>query len=164
MKRLRILLGVAAVVVFGLLNYKQRDSFTCSSCGSRRDVFQWRLGVWLGSSLPLTPRWQRVHETQFFHDFLPVNHAHKWVFAQGSPYYFFGTRWGGCALGTGGDLNDLLSCYDHQPAFRAFIQAKLKDGSLTKSNLVALAAERRSNEHSPAMREINALVEGFIDR
>src|SRR6266851_2325523 len=96
-----VVVAVAAGVTILLLHYKERDSYRCQVCSSTKDVVQWRLGAWTGGSVPLSPKWERVAATQFLHDFLPTNHTHDWKFAQGSPYYFFGTRWGGCALGGG---------------------------------------------------------------
>src|SRR5260370_40322622 len=99
--KIRALLLIAAGGVVGIavlfLHYKQRDSYYCQACWSRKDVFQWKLGSWMGTSVPLTPSWERLNETRFLKDFLPTNHVHDWMFAQGSPYRFFGTTWGGCA-------------------------------------------------------------------
>src|SRR5438552_1432313 len=92
-KRLLVVIGAVGAVAALLLHYKQRDSYRCQACLAKKDVFQWRLGSWAGVSVPLTPSWERATETHFLHDFLPSDHVHEWMFAQGSPYHFFGTTW-----------------------------------------------------------------------
>jgi hypothetical protein len=151
-KRLLIAGGGVVGVFLLLAHFKERDSYSCQTCGSTRDEIQWRVGLWPDTSVPLTPKLERIHETRFFHDFLPGNHVHQWRFAQGSPYYFFGTTWGGCAIGGGRRFSEISRMYDSSPEFREFVQAKLKDGSLVKSNLLTLVAasanesEARTNE------------------
>src|SRR5262245_7662923 len=98
-KRWFIVLGGVAIVAALLFHYKERDSYRCQICWTEKDVFQWRVGSWGGLSIPLAPRWERISETRFLHDLLPPDHIHNWKFAQGSPYHFFGTTWGGCAIG-----------------------------------------------------------------
>jgi hypothetical protein len=92
---------------------------------------------------------------------LPVNHRHTWKFAQGSPYYFFGTTWAGCAIGGGRYVNNLCWKYESSPQFRAFIQMKLDDGSITKSNLIALMTRPRTEEIPPEQKEAGELLDTF---
>src|SRR5262249_17852679 len=106
-------------------------------CFATKEVSQWRFGSWVGASVPLTPSWERISSTHFQQDFLPVGHAHDWMFAQGSPYHFFGTTWGGCGIGGGSFVSELCQMYEHIPEFRIFIAEKLRDGSLTKTNVIA---------------------------
>jgi hypothetical protein len=131
---------VAVMVLFA--HYKERDSYYCQACWSKKDVFEWRLGSWMGRSFPVTPRWERITETRFLHDFLPAKHLHDWMFAQGSPYLFFGATSGGCVIGPGRHVSQICELYDLSPEFRAFLQAKLQDGSLVKSNLTTLVLRR----------------------
>src|ERR1700733_9489331 len=100
-KRWWVVGGVVLALSFLLLNYKESDSYRCQICFASQSVSQWRLGGWGVASLPLTPSWVRISETRFEHDFFATNHVHQWALAQGSPYYFFGTTWGGCAIGGG---------------------------------------------------------------
>jgi hypothetical protein len=162
----RVLVVIGAVVAFAvlLLHYKERDSYRCQVCWATKDVFQWRLGSWMGASVPLTPAWERVTETHFRHDFLPADHIHDWKYAQGSPYYFFGTTSGGCALGGGGRVNEVCQIYESSPEFRTFIQTKLRDGSLSKTNVVALMSSLRTGEASPQQKDADALLNTFFGR
>jgi hypothetical protein len=153
-------LALAALV----LHYKQRDSYRCQICFAKKDVFQWRLGSWAGASIPLTPRWERSTDTQFQRDFLPADHVHDWMFAQGSPYHFFGTTWGGCAIGGGRHVSELCETYESSEEFRSFIAQKLRDGSLSKSNVIALMSAPHTSEPSPLKKDADALLDKFFAR
>jgi len=166
--RKRLLIGAGGIVfVFSLLfHYKERDSYQCQLCFSGRHVYQWRLGSWGGggTSIPLTPMWERLEESQFRRDFFPTNHVHDWRFAQGSPYYLFGTKWGGCAIGAGRYTSSLYVTYESDPEFRTFIQAKLRDGSLIRSNVIAMMSEPLSREDTPLQKDSDALLQAFYSR
>jgi hypothetical protein len=163
-KRWFIALGGAAAVAGLLFHYKERDSYRCQICWSRMDRLQWRLGLWGSFSVPLTPSWERITETRFFHDFLSSGHAHAWKFAQGSPYHFFGTTWGGCAIGSGRHVSELCQMYESSPKFRAFISRGLDDGALTRSNVLAMMSYPRLTEPSLIQKEADALLETFFAR
>lgn len=90
-KRILFVVAAAVGILILLMQYEVRDSYRGAVCFSTKDVYQWRIRLWGGPSLPLTPEWERVAETKFLHNLLPANHQHAWKFAQGSPYYFFGT-------------------------------------------------------------------------
>lgn len=163
-RRLLLVIGAAATVAILLLHYKQRDSYRCQVCFAKKDEFQWRLGAWMRFSVPLTPTWERITETRFRQDFLPPDHIHDWKFAQGSPYHFFGTTWGGCAIGGGRHVSELCQIYESSPQFRTFITQKMRDGSLAKSNVVALISIARTGEASPLQKDADALLETFYSR
>lgn len=132
--------GIVGGLFVLLGHYVERDSYRCRICSTKKYESQLRLGLWVGPSVPLMPTWERVVETRFFREVLPVNHRHDWMFAQGSPYYLFGTKWGGCAIGGGRHSNQICEMYESSPEFRSFIQSKLQNGSLNNSNLMALMA------------------------
>lgn len=160
--RLKVAMGAVGALAVLLLHYKERDSYRCQVCFAGRDVFQWRLGLWPDPFMPLTPRWERIVGTRFLHDFLPVNHVHDWKFAQGSPYFFFGTTWGGCAIGGGRHGSELCQLYESSPEFRVFVEKKLRDGSLNRSNVVAVMSIQRTGEPSPLQKEADALLKAFF--
>src|SRR6516162_3208654 len=163
-KRLLICFGGIVLVFLSLFfHYKERDSYLCQSCFSGRNVFQWRLGSWgeALSSIPLTPKWEFVEESQFRRDFFPTSHVHDWRFAQGSPYYFFGTKWGGCAIGAGRYTSSLYETYESDPEFRTFVHAKLRDGSLTKSNVIAMMSEQLGRDDASLKKDSDALLQAF---
>ena len=161
-KRLMWVIGVVAAVGVLFLHYKQRKSYRCQLCFAKKDMFQWRLGSWPELSVPLTPSWERITETRFRQDFLPPDHVHDWMFAQGSPYHFFGRTWGGCAIGGGRHVSDLCEFYESSPEFRAFITEKMRDGSLTKSNFVALISMPRTRGPSALQKDAAALLDTFL--
>jgi len=162
-KRFLVVMAATAGVAVLLLHYKERDSYRCQVCFATKEVLQWRLGLG-AASLPLTPAWERVTATRFLHDFLPANHTHDWALAQGSPYYFFGTTWGGCTIGGGRYMNHLCWMYESDPQFRTFIQRNLLDGSLAKSNVIALMSSPRTDATSPLQKEADELLARFSGR
>ena len=157
-----VIIGAVAAFAALLLHYKQCNSYRCQICFAKKDVFQWRLGSWGGASIPLAPSWERTAETRFLHDFLPADHVHDWMFAQGSPYHFFGTTWGGCALGCGRHVSEVCRMYESSPEFRTFIAQRLHDGSLAKSNAIALMSSPRTRAPSPLQKDADALLETFF--
>jgi len=161
-RRLLIVVGAAAAIVLLIFHYKERDSYRCQVCFSEKGVFQWKLGSWMGASVPLTPSWERVTASHFLTDFFHSDHVHEWEFAQGSPYIFFGTKWAGCALGSGRHVSELCMMYESSPEFRTFIQTKLRDGSLAKSNLIALVSSPRTGGASRQKEDADALLETFF--
>jgi hypothetical protein len=161
-KRLLVVVGAFAAVAVLLLHYKQRDSYRCQICFAMKDMFQWRLGASWGLSVPLTPSWERITETRFRQDLLPPDHVHDWMFAQGSLYHFFGTTWGGCAIGPGRYVSELCQLYEVSPEFRTFITQKMRDGSLPKSNVVVLISMPRTGEPSPLQKEVSVLMDTFF--
>jgi hypothetical protein len=163
--RVLIALGVVAAIAALLFHYKQRDSYRCQICFATKSFLQWRIGVWGAPSVPLTPSWERITETRFEKDFMSSNHVHTWIFAQGSPYYFFGTTWGGCAIGAGRHVSDLCYMYETSPTFRSFLAQELRDGSLTKSNVIALTSIQRTGEKaSPLQNDADALLAKYYSR
>lgn len=164
--RKRLFVGIGGVVaIAGLLfHYQERDSYRCQSCWAKKVVTQWYLGLWGAFSVPVTPKWERVSETRFQHDFLSSDHTHAWMFAQGSPYHFFGTISGGCAIGGGRRVNALAKMYESSSEFRAFISRGLGDGMLTQSNIIAMMSCPWLAKPSPTQKEAEALLEKFFGR
>jgi hypothetical protein len=146
------------------LEQQQRPDYDMpQSCASTAGNGENRHGFWIGPSIPLTPKWQRIEESQFYRDFLATGHVHDWKFAQGSPYYFFGTTWGGCAIGGGRYANETFWMYASDSTFRAFIRGKLQDGSLTKSNLIALISAPRSfTSDTNVQSDSDALLQAYF--
>ncbi len=155
--------GITSVAVL-LLHFKQRDSYRCQTCFAKEDVFQWRVGFWMSTSVPLSPQWARVSETRLQQDFFATNHLHDWKFAQGSPYHFFGTTWGGCAIGSGRHVSDLCYLYERNDKFRDFVGRKFADGSLTQSNFVALASNTERSTNSPIRLAAEELMDAYFER
>lgn len=117
--------------------HRERESFTCATCFSRKSVFQWKIGPWGTGSLPVSPQSIIIKESNTLRTFAPQPHIHQWQFSQGSPYYMFGTMRGGCALGGGGrNVNDLAGIGEYSwPEFSAFLENKLKSGKLTTNQI-----------------------------
>jgi len=130
-KILNIVWAFIALAVLLLFHFKERNSYICSECFSGRNQFQWRIGIWKGIDLPLSSQWEQVNDSVIFQDFFTDEHAHNWVFAQGSPYYFFGTKWGGCALGIGRHRNEFVQAYEGDPEYRQLITEMIENGKLS---------------------------------
>ena len=163
-KRWFLAIGGVAVLAGFLFHYKMRDSYRCQVCWATKDLFQWRVGSWGTFSIPITPSWERISETYFRHDLLPPGHIHAWQFAQGSPYYFFGTTSAGCAIGPGRHVSQFSQVYESSPEFRGFISQRLGDESLTKSNVIAMVSAPRSSKPTSKQKEADALLETFFAR
>jgi hypothetical protein len=155
--------GTAGVAVL-LLHFKERDSYRCQECFAKKDVFQWRLGFWMGASIPLSPPWTRIFDTCLHNDYFATGHSHDWKFAQGSPYHFFGTTWGGCALGGGRHVSDLCQIYESSREFRDFIHKKIESGSLTQSNFLSLASNFDRAKESPIHLAAQSLLDSYFEK
>jgi len=84
------------VISLAMCNYRDERNYVCDGSNTAKSVSQWRYGMWMGSSVPLTPMWETLEASHLYTDFMArVEHRHTWAFAQGSPYYFFGQSWGG---------------------------------------------------------------------
>lgn len=136
---LAVCIGLLAALLLLLFHFKQRDTYKCASCHSKLNVYQWRLGMWHSWSVPLSPRWERVDKTQLRQHLFSLDHEHEWRYFQGSPYHFFGTTWGGCALGSSGNMNEFCQWYEMDPNFRRIIQTKIEDGRVSKETLQRIA-------------------------
>ena len=142
-RRKKILISLIGTIVLGALlwlHYKERNNYECTACHSRKHLFQWRVGFWAGISFPLSSQWEQINESALCQDFFANRHVHDWVFAQGSPYYFFGTSWGGCAIGRGGDRNEFVQWYEIDSEFQQFIAVKVAQGKLPRDIVVQFAS------------------------
>lgn len=162
---------VAVAVVappFGLR--RDRNTYQCQTCFSKRHELQWKVGNWTSPSLPVSPKHIVLEESRTFQCFVPPNHEHRWVFSQGSPYYWFGTSWGGCALGSGRHRNDLVDVLESPFGDSVeFLAEKLRTGKLTTNELLAaLAAPRHSpkqtNRLTDSQQLAARLTDEFFDR
>ena len=114
--------------------------------------------------MPLAPAREKFIETIFYQDFLTSNHVHNWWLAQSNPRLWFDTVRGGCGIGLSTRCSFLSLKYEDEPKFRAFILEKVRDGSLTKSNLLVLMATPFTKETSPIQKEAEALWETFSSK
>jgi len=118
----------------------------------------------MGPSVPLSPQWNRISDTHLQSDFFGTDHFHNWEFAQGSPYHFFGTTWGGCALGSGRHVSDLCQMYESSREFRDFIRKKIESGSLTESNFLSLASNTDRGKDSPMQLVTQSLMDSYFEK
>jgi len=121
--------GLAILAVLSpFFIYKERRSFQCSGCLSIKHMYQWHAGIWSEFSIPISFPQTAEEKSHTVHDFVPPNHTHNWVFAQASPYVWFGTKWAGCAIGRGRSRNEFAHCYEDSEDFRRFIRKKQREG------------------------------------
>ena len=159
---------VALAPPYGLR--RDRDTFQCSACLSKRHVFQWKVGEWTSPSLPLSPKTSVVEESRTYRCFTAQPHVHEWHYFQGSPYYWFGTSSGGCALGANRHRNDLAEAMEHPwPDFVEFVDSQLKSGVLTTNQIYeALVSPRTwtgaTNQPTAGQLLARKLVDDFFDQ
>jgi hypothetical protein len=144
--------------VFRFLPYRERSSYCCSTCLSRQDEFQWRIGSW-GSgclSFPLSGKRKVLKASFTYQNFVKSNHQHEWIFAQRSPYYF-GFKWGGCALGRGGRLGQVADFYEMDEDFRTFLAKEAGQRKLGNQQVLDLLLLPRYPDpdltNNPAFKE-----------
>lgn len=146
---------------------KDRNTYQCQTCFSKRHEFQWKIGDWSGWSLPVSPKRLVVDESRILRKFTPLPHEHEWKFAQGSPYYWFGSSWGGCALGSGRSRNELVTMLEMPIGeIDRFIGEKLRSGELSTNQLFAAlrsqgAASKTGEPLSDDQKLAEALMEEF---
>ncbi len=100
--------------------YRLHSSYCCSGCLSGREVNQWFFGSWQDLSIPLSPKYTDFKGSCTYTNFVSSHHEHTWVLAQESPYYL-GLRWGGCAVGPLGYMNEFAALYERSEDFRHFL-------------------------------------------
>lgn len=168
-RRLVIGLGISLLLIsvvappYGL--YRERDTYQCSTCLSKRDVFQWRIGDWSSHSIPLSNHREQIADSLTLKRFTPLPHVHDWRFAQGSPYYWFGTQWGGCAIGPGRHRNDLAELMERPSrGFDDYVYRKLTTGGVTTNQLYeALISLRLWSENTNAPNRAQARAQQLVD-
>jgi hypothetical protein len=165
-KKRWLVIGTALILATFLLYpvgpYRERNSYRCTVCFAKRDVFRWSFGSWHSFSFPITGSKEVISEKTFGEKFLREHKTHQWEFAQGSPYYW-GCRWGGCALGRGRHVSQVFEMYEMVPDFRDFIDEQLKSGTLSSNTVVAIFSDR-SREETLLQKQGNELIDGFFAR
>ena len=168
-RRLAFGLGVSLLLLamiappYGL--YRERVTYQCPTCLSKREVFQWRIGDWGGFSIPLSTHREHFLDSSTLKRFTPRPHVHDWQFAQGSPYYWFGTQWGGCAIGAGRHRNDLGELMERSlKGFDDYVSRKLTTGIVTTNQLYeALISPRRWREDTNTPTVAQARAQELMD-
>lgn len=156
-----IIAMIAIAALFPVGPYRERNTYRCDVCFAKRDVFRWWFGSWGTFAFPISGRSEVISETKFGERFLPDHKKHLWSFAQGSPYYW-GARWGGCALGSGRHLGQAFPMYEDSEEFRTFIENKITAGKLTPAKVVSILSDRSRGKGAENSEDL-ALVNEFFD-
>ena len=141
MKKSAWLICIATLMLFAsmFLIYSDRQIFRCPGCLSEQETFQWKAGTWSSADLTLTSRKAIISPSFTASALLGLTHTHSWIFVQGSPYYVFGTKWGGCALGIGRGIGSSFGWqFEHDEEFRDFLFEKLKTGAVSTNDVVQM--------------------------
>ena len=164
-KILAVLITAAVILPLLFLHYKERRSYKCAICHSTKHGFQWRLGSWLSQSIPLSSKWEHVQESYLHRELLWKEHEHEWRFFQGSPYYLFGTAWGGCALGSGRHMNRFCMCYENDAEFRKFIRRQIETGQLSRKTVLQIVQlpPDDDNDNTPETSRVATLAERLLN-
>lgn len=126
--------GLAALLLLSpFLIYTERQSYQCPGCLSKKHVYQWHAGIWPEFAVPISFQRTVEEDSRTLSDFAPPNHTHDWIFAQGSPYIWFGTSWAGCAIGRRGSMNEFAQSYEGSENFREFVRRKQREGLDSKT-------------------------------
>ena len=142
---------LAAALWLLLCHYHYVEHYHCSECLARRTDAQWRVGVTpLGyplfhdsgtvygpGSFALLRRVGAVEPSLATTQLFPPSHTHRWTFVQGSPYYLFGTRWAGCALGSGYRYTPFAYAWG-DAGFREYVSHLVESGRYSREHLVQL--------------------------
>jgi hypothetical protein len=80
----------------------------------------------------------------------PPDHQHSWQFAQASPYYLFGKRWGGCAIGASRHLSPFAFAYLRDPGFPTFVDDLVRRGLYDRHFLTGLFEDDGNSSASEA--------------
>ncbi|MEQ1887260.1 MAG: hypothetical protein ABL967_19510 [Bryobacteraceae bacterium] len=155
-----LLLALAILV----LHYREIDAYRCPSCLSGRIALQWRFGLWRGPSIPLASAYVRSGDNYVRQDLLPADHVHELKFLQSLALHFFGTMRTGLARSGDPRQSEFFWKYEGDPEFRKFIGMKLQDGSLTKSNVIALVLGGQTGKDSPLQKDAEALFNAYLRR
>jgi hypothetical protein len=164
-KRLLLIGTVLIVGVFALLPfgpYRERNSYRCSVCFAKKDSFRWWVGSWHDFAIPISKQTEVISQAKFGERFLPAHKVHQWEFAQGSPYYW-GRRWGGCALGSGRHVSQIFETYESIPEFRELIQEQIRIGALNSNTFIAIISDTARGE-TPLQKQGDELMDRFFSR
>lgn len=145
------------------LLYRQRNTYQCETCLSRKHEFQWFAGSWSVYSFPITAKRVIEQPSLVFRDFVEPNHQHQWVFAQGSPYYCFGVKWGGCAIGGGRHQSEMATLYQIDEDFRSYISKRIQTDISKEKVYGLLLSSRYSNERDEEKATNAGLAKQVID-
>lgn len=161
-----LLVALLFIVLFTPLSFfKNRSSYMCSGCLSRRDIFQWTFGPPF-SGVPITPEWQVITVSHTSKNFGTTNHQHQWEFAQGSPYRF-GYIWSGCAIGAGRHISELAEFYEQSEDFREYFAVQAQERNLTREQILALLTlpmyPEAAQKNSEAFRTMTAASSNMLD-
>lgn len=159
---LRIAIGIAATVLAAwllLCHYVVDQSLVCRACAATGSHTQWFLGVMpLGHpvfhdsgsihgpwSLPLTPEHLQVAPSLATARLFRPDHVHEWLSIGASPYYAFGQRWGGCAIGAPRHRGPFAAAYLEDAEFRAFVEDLIVQGTYDRPTMAAYFAAEESS-------------------
>ena len=123
------------VLVGGILVYEVRGSMECQECLSRAQFARWSAGMFPQHEHVLTSDQLEVEKTHIASDLLSPTHRHLWRLRQASPYYFWGTKWGGCVT-YGSRWNSFARRYEEDVGFRGFLRRQVADGHLSSEDLL----------------------------
>lgn len=163
-KRILVMMGSLLTLAILLLHYQEIDCYRCPSCLSGRVVFQWRFGLWRGPSIPLAPGYERSGDNHVCQDLLPADHVHELKFLQSLALHFFGTMRTGLARSGDPRQSEFFWKYEEDPEFRKFIGMRLQDGSLARSNVIALILSGQTGKNSPLQKDAEALFSAYLRR
>jgi hypothetical protein len=156
--------GVALILSAAFFALRQQETYRCTTCHSRKDVSQWRLGPLEGPSLPLWPAHETETRSAILEDLFAGDHQHEWAGAYGHSVGWQGEMW---SDGEGAYRNPFCGWYQRDPGFRELVRNKIKAGELSKATvlkIVALPLDADQDERAdPITRELAELGNRLVD-
>lgn len=137
MRRRRVLLGIAGLLVFWFFfGYHYTGHNVCFDCKTKVWFDRRGIGNPEGAHIDFL---NSVSESHTFarHEFFPKRHAHRLVLGQFSNSWLF-DAWA-CVLGRGA-TNGFTLALNGDEGFRQFIMGKVATGSLTREEARAVAS------------------------
>lgn len=166
-----VMSGALLMLAAALFVYRERRTYQCPNCTSEQHVFQWHIGSWTSANTPLSEKQIVIQPSFAFTAFSGTNHAHTWVFAQGSPYYLFGTKWGGCAIGPGRHQSDFAGLFESSADFREFVFGRIASSKCTTNEIVNLirlphtrSLEETNTTTQIAVVQSKKLIDEFFEK
>ena len=139
----KVFAGLFVAAIFSVLFHRDRCSEVCVACLTERRVTSWRVGLPFKPGSALS---EAVEESPSIarRELFDSGHAHEWAGTGGCRHSLLWSQ-GSAAHGS---YNRFLGDYEGDTEFRAFVQAKISAGSLSRDQAQRLAAFREPEELS----------------
>ena len=162
----KILISLTVLIGFlivGSYTFKEKRNYKCKFCHSKKHEYQWFFGSWATGSIPLTSSRDEIDLSNIYNCFFKDEHQHEWIFSQGSPYYFFGTKWGGCALGSNRHMNEFAMELEFYEDFRKYVIKLEEEGKIKRDTVYKLISLSSDDKESALHKQLTTIMDNFME-